>query len=412
MKIFRDSSPLPSEFPAARGTEKCSRRPRLLFYVNVDWYFWSHRSHLAHAAQAAGFDVFVATRPGPKQRQIEAAGFHLLPVNTPRGMLNPRTDAAVLRQLTDLFRTHAPDIVHNVTVRNSLLGTWAARRADVPQIVNAFAGLGYLFTGSGLRTRIARHAISQVMRTTFNRDNIHVILQNAEDFEDLVRARMIRPKQGCLIRGAGVCPHTFRPVKAANDRPIVLLAARMLYSKGIAHFVETARRFRTAGNNARFILVGRTDPDNPDHIPLQQLQEWQESGAIEWWGSRDDMPAVIGQADIVCLPTWYGEGLPKVLLEAAACGRPIVTTDIRGCHDICRHEVNGLLIPPENPAALAAAITRLLTDDEFRRKAGEAGRQIVLNEFAQTHVAARTMDLYRSLLPAQLSLRADSRRAA
>jgi glycosyltransferase involved in cell wall biosynthesis len=373
-------------------------RPRILFLVSEDWYFWSHRAHVARAALAAGYEVLVATRVGRLGEQIEAAGFRLLPITVSRGAGNPFRELSTLWELVRLYRQYRPDIVHHVAVKNILLGTMAARLAGVPAVVNAFAGLGHLFTADGLKTRVLRGLLRTVLRWTLSGLKQRVIVQNAEDGDELVRARIARSEQVTLIRGAGVCGKTFVPQSSTSGPPVVLLAARMLWSKGLGQFVESARELRARGHNARFVLAGRVDEANPNHVPRAQLVKWRQDGEIEWWDHCDDMPQVLASASIVTLPTFYGEGLPRVLLEAAACAKPLVTTDIRGCHDICRDGVNGILVPPKNVAALTSAVESLLVDPDRRRQMGDAGRRLVLREFEDNEVVHQTLAIYESLL--------------
>jgi glycosyltransferase involved in cell wall biosynthesis len=201
-----------------------------------------------------------------------------------------------------------------------------------------------------------------------------------------------------LIRGAGVCTTTFAPQAVSAGPPVVLLAARMLWSKGVGQFVEAARRLRTRGHDARFVLTGRVDEANPNHVPRSQLLQWRDGRDVEWWDHRDDMPSVLASASIVCLPTFYGEGLPRVLLEAAACAKPIVTTDMRGCHDICRDGVNGFLIPPRDVDALTESLENLLVNPALRQQMGDAGRAMVLREFSDDQVVHQTLGIYQALL--------------
>ncbi|MEK6257012.1 MAG: glycosyltransferase family 4 protein [Planctomycetota bacterium] len=373
-------------------------QPRILFLVSEDWYFWSHRAHVARAAQAAGYEVLVATRVSSCGERIEAAGFRLLPITVSRGAGNPFRELGTLRELVRLYRQHKPDIVHHVAVKNIFLGTLAARLARVPAVVNAFAGLGHLFTADGLKTRVMRGVLRTILRWTLNVPRMRVIVQNAEDGDELVQARIVRPEQVLLIRGAGVCTTAFAPQAPAAGPPVVLLAARMLWSKGVGQFVEAARRLRARGHNARFVLTGRVDEANPNHVPRAQLLQWRQENDVEWWDHQDDMPQVLATASIVCLPTFYGEGLPRVLLEAAACAKPLVTTDMRGCHDICRDGVNGFLIPPRDVDALTGSLEKLLVNPDLQRQLGDAGRAMVLREFSDDQVVNQTLGIYQSLL--------------
>ena len=387
-------------------------QPRILFLISEDWYFWSHRAHVARAAQAAGYEVLVATRVSSFGERIEAAGFRLLPITVSRGAGNPFRELGTLRELVRLYRQHQPDIVHHVAVKNIFLGTLAARLARVPSVVNAFAGFGHLFTANGMKTRVMRGLLRTILRVTLNVPHMRVIVQNVEDGDELVHARIVQPEQVLLIRGAGVCTTTFKPQVPSADPPVVLLAARMLWSKGVGQFVEAARRLRSRGHNARFVLAGRVDEANPNHVPRAQLIKWRQEHDVEWLDHQDDMPQVLAAANIVCLPTFYGEGLPRVLLEAAACAKPLVTTDMRGCHDICRDGVNGFLIPPRDVGALAESLEKLLVNPALQRQMGDAGRAIVLRDFSDEQVVSQTLGIYQSLLSDDKEANLPHRRAA
>ncbi|HEU5408884.1 MAG TPA: glycosyltransferase family 4 protein, partial [Nitrospira sp.] len=208
---------------------------------------------------------------------------------------------------------------------------------------------------------------------------------------------VVRESQTRVIPGTGVDTDRFRPMSDERGEPIILLPCRMLWDKGVGEFLESARLVRRQKPGVRFVLVGRCDEDNPASIQSKQLHQWQEEGVIEWWGHRSDMPAILGNAAVVVLPS-YREGLPVSLLEAGACGKPIIATDVPGCREVVRHRVNGLLIPPKNAVALADAIVLLLEQPELRHELGRRGREIVVKEFSSTIVIRQTLALYDELL--------------
>lgn len=385
-------------------------RPRLLFLVSEDWYFVSHRAHLAAAAQAEGFEVLVACRVGRHGQCIEAAGHRLLPITVPRGGSAPWRDMQSVRRLVALYREHQPDIVHHVALKNMLLGTLAANFARVPAVVNALTGFGHLSDVGGVKGKLGRRVVQGLFRCLRSTIPSRLIVQNAEDRDEMIATGAALPHQVALIRGAGVCTATFQPGPIPAGPPIVMLAARMLWSKGIGEFVAAAQSLKAGGCQARFVLVGRVDAENPLHIPRAQLVQWCDQGAIEWWDQSDKMPEILTQATMVCLPS-YAEGLPKVLLEAAACGKPLVATDVRGCREVCREGVSGLLVPAKESAPLAAAISQLLANSEQRQRMGVASRQIAVEEFASAYIARQTLDVYRDVL-ATVASRKSLRRAA
>lgn len=368
---------------------------KLLFLIAEDWYFWSHRLPIAQAAKADGYEVIIATRENEHGRLIEREGFRLIPVSMRRKGRNIFHEVSSIIELIRVYREEKPDIVHHVAMKPVLYGTIAARLAGVPFVVNALAGLGHIFTANGLKTRLIRLVVRASLRFVFNCPHSAVILQNYEDMEKLERECNLRKEMLALIRGSGVDLDRYYPLpKSNNNAPVVLLPSRMLWEKGVSEFLEAAKILRDQGVQARFVLVGRIDPDSPSAITAGQLEQWNESGTIEWWGFSDNMPSVFAQADIVCLPTFYGEGIPKVLIEAAACGCPIVATDIPGCREVVKDGDNGLLVPVKNAGKLAEALRKLIQDGSVRKAMGERGRVIAVNQFSVERVVEQTLGVY------------------
>ncbi|MCX6564923.1 MAG: glycosyltransferase family 4 protein [Candidatus Aminicenantes bacterium] len=372
-------------------------RPKILYFITEDWYFISHRLPLALAAQAAGYDVTVVTHVGEHSEAILRAGIRLIPFNISRRSINLLSELATIVRLALLYQEEKPDIVHHVAMKPVLYGTLAARIAGVPNVVNALAGMGYIFTSDKPMARLLRPAISKAFRILLSSSRSFLILQNQEDCAMFIRERFIKEEKIFLIRGSGVDTDAFSPMAEPSGIPVVMLASRMLWDKGIKEFVGAARRLKIRGVKARFILVGDSDSHNFSAIPKKQLTAWHTEGVIEWWGRRDDMSAVLAQAHIVCLPT-YREGLPKVLLEAASSGRPIVTTDSSGCRDVVRNGENGLLVPVRSTVELADAIQKLIESPELRQKMGARGREIAMNEFTVAKTVVETMKAYGKLL--------------
>lgn len=366
--------------------------PRLLFVVTEDWYFVSHRLPLAVAAQAAGFDVAVATREGQQAYVIRNAGIRLIPIALSRRGGNPLREVMALWRL---YRREQPDLVHHVALKPVMFGALAAWLARMPTQVNAVAGLGWLFTSTNGMVRLVRPVLRGMLARLLNRPHSLTIVQNPEDWALLERSGVPAARLR-LIRGAGVDIQVFYPVTPPPGPVCIVLASRMLWDKGVGEFVEAARRLTEAGVKARFVLVGEPDPANPASVPESTLRNWHGQHGVEWWGRRDDMPAVLQAAHIACLPS-YREGLPKSLLEAAACGLPIVTTDSPGCREVVQDGVNGLLVPVRNAAALAAALEKLIGDTALRRRMGEQSRLLAETEFGLENVIAQTLAVYREV---------------
>ncbi|MDD2767543.1 MAG: glycosyltransferase family 4 protein [Methylococcus sp.] len=373
------------------------QKPHLLFLVTEDWYFCSHRLPLAVAAKQAGFEVSVATRVTDHGQAIEAAGLRLIPLRLSRRSTHPLREARLIADLVRLYRRERPDIVHQVAMKPVIYGSLAAHLTGVRAVINALAGLGFLFTSDKASARLLRPLAETAFRLLLNRPNCRTILQNPDDMGLLTRDQVLEPDHIRLIRGSGVDLAKFAPTPEPAGPPLIVLPARMLWDKGVGEFVAAARQLRTEGSEAHFILAGHSDSENPSAIPEPQLRDWEHEGCIEWWGHRDDMAQVFRDCHIVCLPS-YREGLPKALLEAAASGRPIVATDVPGCREVVRQGDNGLLAPRGDASALAAALRKLIGDAALRRSYGARSRAMAEAEFSLDAVIGQTLNLYREML--------------
>jgi glycosyltransferase involved in cell wall biosynthesis len=400
---------LPGDDGVLRPTVQAQNKPApvLLFVVNVAWFFCLHRLHLARAAQAAGYEVHVATAPDTEAdvAQIIAAGLHYHRIGLTRGTANAVGELRLTYSLYRLYRRIRPTIVHHVTIKPILCGTLAARLARVPAIVNAIPGLGFVFVASGPWASLRRRAVTTAYRRLFARRSLRVIFENADDLALFERRRITRAGQGELIRGAGVDLDKFRPRPKSDGPLLIVLAARMIWIKGVAEFCEAARLVLAAGLDARFVLVGRADVESRAGVPESWLRAQQQASGVEWLGHKDDMASVYAAAHVICLPS-YGEGVPTVLLEAAACGCAIIATDVPGCREVVLHNTTGLLVPPRDPQALAAALSELIADRSLRDRLAAAALAKVHAEFSVQLVQRSTLELYSELLneePAQSS---------
>ena len=376
---------------------------RLLFVVNIPRFFLSHRLPLALAAKEAGYDVHVATSDGDAENlaRIREAGLSLHPIPLVQHGRRPTDELRTFVALVRLYRRLRPDILHHVTIKPLLYGGIAARLAGRRAVIAAMSGLGRAFRDDAGRTRRPGLAFRTALRLALPRSTTHLLFQNEDDlgvFRDLGLADSDR---ATLVRGSGVDLQRFlhTPEHPPTDAgPVVLYAGRLMWQKGLGTFVEVAGRLTGV---ARFHVAGYSESGSPDAVPVEQLESWAEEGRIVWLGARDDMPEVLAAANIVALPTVYGEGVPKTLIEAAACGRAIVTSDAPGCRDICRDGVNGLLIEPGDADALERAIRRLVEEPELRQRMGAAGRRIAEDGFSVGRVVAETLALYERVLPSR-----------
>ncbi|MBF0285112.1 MAG: glycosyltransferase family 4 protein [Magnetococcales bacterium] len=379
--------------------------PTLLFLITEDYYFCSHRLPIARAAREAGFRVVVAAREQRHGETIRQEGFDFHPLRAlQRGFASPGGEAAALRELIGLYRRVRPDLVHHVAMKPVLYGSLAASLTGVPRVVNALAGMGYLFTASTLKARLLRPPVRLAFRLLLGRPGRRVIVQNPDDLRLFVDNVGLPPERMALIRGSGVdaarfTPSPEPPTEATPDGPRItaLFVGRMLWDKGVGEIVEAARRLRERRVPVRLRLAGTPDPINPQSIPEATLRQWHDEGLVEWIGHHDDVAPLWRQAHVALLPS-YREGLPKSLLEAAACGRPLLSTDTTGCREIARHDKTGLLVPVGDGLALADALERLAKDGELRRRLGANARHAVERAFAQEIVVNQTLELYRELL--------------
>jgi glycosyltransferase involved in cell wall biosynthesis len=377
---------------------------KIILFANTEWYLYNFRLSLAQALRSEGHEVVLVSPPGKYSRRLEEAGFRWIsfPFST-RGT-NPLAELATIWRLRNLYRTEKPDVVHHFTIKCVLYGSLAAQAAGIRRVINAITGLGFVFIGHGGREGGLRWLVKGFYRIALR--NTQVVFQNEDDQALFFDLGLVKANQVCLIPGSGVDTSRFvvEPVSelpgvpAPPTRPespaLVVLPARMLWDKGVREFIEAAKILKEQGVSARFALVGDTDPQYPACVPEQQLNEWQSSGIVEWWGWQEDMLAVYHRAQIVCLPS-YREGLPRTLAEAAACGRALVAADVPGCRSIVRQGVNGLLVPVRDGKALAEALRTLILDPRLRMEMGRCGREIVLKEYSTERVLADTLKLYQ-----------------
>ena len=373
--------------------------PRLLFVVSDDGAFRSHRMPVARAARDAGFAVAVACPLTTHGEAIRAEGIRVLPVPMKRARASPLADFYTLAALWRLYRAERPDIVHLVAMKPVLYGALAARLAGVPVSVGALTGLGYVFSSGDIRARLLRPLLRRALGWALNGGRSTCVVQNPDDAA-FVAGLGVDLRRIAVIPGSGVDTTRFAPSPEPAAPIRAAMVSRLLWDKGVGEFVEAARLARARNPELRFTLIGAPDEGNPAAVPVAQLEAWQAEGIIEWQGRRADIPAVWRDSHIAVLPS-YREGLPMALLEAASCGRPIVAADVPGSREIARDGESALLVPPRDPAALAAAILRLADDPALRARLGAGGRRLIEQEFSEERIAAATLALWRRLLASE-----------
>ncbi len=369
----------------------------LLYNVNIPRFFVTHRLPLALAARDAGYDVHVTTSSydGENVQRIIDSGLPYHPLPLAQHSTNPLTEARALFAMIALYRQLQPDLVHHVSIKPVLYGGIAARLTGVRAVVGAMSGLGYVFIDESAKAHLIRQMVKPLYKWVFAPDHTHMIFQNPDDQRQFTAMGLVPAHKTTLIRGSGVDMDVFAPTSEPAGMPTVLFAGRLMWRKGVGTFADVARALH---HKARFVIAGYAEATSPDTVPAAQLQAWQDEGILTWLGKRDDMPQVFAQSNIVVLPSTYGEGVPKVLIEAAACARPIVTTDTAGCREITHHDANGLLVPPHDTQALIDALDSLLDDPDRRQRMGQRGREIATRDFALAHVTTATLRLYADLL--------------
>lgn len=369
----------------------------LMFVVNVDWFFLSHRLPIALEAQRQGYQVHIATGLTDKLDELQRHGLVVHPLSLDRSSTGLGNAWRTMVELWKLFRALRPDIVHLVTIKPVLLGGLMARLAGVPAVVAAVSGLGFVFMAHGAKAVVRRWLVGGLYRVALGHHNLKVIFQNPDDRASLATLAHLPDNKVEMIRGSGVDLTQYSHTPLPLGVPVVLLAARLLADKGVREFVQAARLLKQQGVSARFCLVGSVDPANPASLADAELTQWENDRVVELWGQRLDMLAVLSSAHLVVLPS-YREGLPKVLLEAAACGRAVVTTDVPGCRDAIEPGVTGVLVPVRNAAALADALKGLINDPARCQAMGNAGRALAERAFDVRQVVAAHLRIYQELI--------------
>ncbi len=368
---------------------------KAVLFANTDWYLYNFRIEYAKFLRSQGWDVVLMSPDGEYVEKIEALGFRHIDMEFSRKGMNPAAESDAIRRIREVYEAEQPDLVHHFTIKCMIYGSIAARQVGVKSIVNSVTGLGFVFLSDKPHVKLVRGVVKHLYKKAFK--GTQVIFENPDDRALFLEMGLVGEDNSHVILGTGIDTDAFVPVRPPDSVPLTILPARMLWDKGIGEFVDAAAAIRREGINARFALIGKMDEGNPACIEYETLTRWQKEGNVEWWGWQDDIYTSISLADIVCLPS-YREGLPKILLEAAACGRPIVTTDVPGCRETVINGVNGLLVEVKSVESLKNALVRLINDRDLRVKMGEASRELAVSRFSNAIVNAETYKIYRAAL--------------
>lgn len=373
---------------------------KILILVNTLSFLISHRIDVIKAAQDNGYKVVIAYGElgNTTTSILSKYGVDYLQVPLKRRTINPFKEIWSFFSICKIFYKHKPDIVHLITIKAYLYGGIAARIMGVPGVISAIAGLGIFFNKNNWWNFLFQKIFFLIFYFAFNHPNQKVIVQNLEDKKTLIKFISLNSKKILLFRGSGVKLSKFTNLKEKNDVITISCASRLLYEKGIFDFVSAAKIIKKKNINAKFLLAGDLDPDNPTSLNNQDLQNIIEEKVVEVLGYQKDIPALYARSHIICLPSFYGEGLPKALIEAAAASRAVVTTDIPGCRDAIILNKTGLLVPAKDPQKLADALQWLIENPKERYEMGKAGRKFAEKEFPIEKIVQNHMNIYNEIL--------------
>ncbi len=370
-------------------------KKKILFIANVDWFYLSHRLNIGLEAIKEDYEVHLAAKFTGCEQRLLSLGFILHPIVIDRGSNLVKTTKSFF-QIFFLINKIKPDIVHAITIKPIIFGGLAAKFFSNVAFVASVSGLGYLFSSSDLKALFIKFFAKLFYRLVFSKQKIKVIFQNKEDLNKISEICNLNSKKIALIKGSGVDLGVYKPIKKKLDSNIILFASRLLKSKGLIEFVKSAKEMKS--KNLIFFVAGMLDKENPDCISKEQINKWERSGIIKYCGYIENMRDLICESKIVVLPSYYGEGLPKILIEAAACGKPIITTDHQGCRDAIIPNKTGFLIPIRDSKALTLALNKLLASSRLCEKMGVAGREFAIKNFNIKSVNDKHLKIYYDLI--------------
>jgi glycosyltransferase involved in cell wall biosynthesis len=370
---------------------------KLLFIVNVDWFFISHRLPIALAAIKNGYEVHIACGITDRQRELELLGIIVHPVSLTRSGTSLLKEIKAIKEMNTVVKKVLPDVVHLVTIKGAVYGGLVTRFKGIKTRVASISGLGFVFIDESLKARVIRFLVTKLYRLALNSSNTKVIFQNENDKNIFIHNNIIKAKQSLIVRGSGVDLKMYNYLPEPSGEKVIMFLARLLKDKGLIEFCDAAIELKKSGFTGKFVLVGDIDLENPNSITQSELNSYISSGAVEHWGFSSNVSETISKSHIMLLPS-YREGLPKSLIEAAACGRVVITTDVPGCRDAITPNVTGVLIPIKSTAAIVSAVLDLCDKEEKRKAMGKCGRELAESHFDISDVITTHLNLYKGTL--------------
>ena len=381
---------------------------KVLLVANWDWVLFNFRFALAKTLKREGYDVVLVCPEGSYIERMKSEGFRWVDWSLQRRSLNPVNELKSISTLANIYREEAPDLIHHDTIKPNFYGSmavrlnrWRASNALNPRVINTFMGLGYLFSNHPKAT-LLRRSLLPVIRFALDQPGLFTIFSNQRDRQTFISQNLLSEDKTQVLVSECVNISAFRPSldeASTTDRPLrVLMAARLLWDKGVQEFVDASRILQARGHKVEFLLAGLPDKENPQWVPEENLRAWESEGLIQWLGHRSDMPELLQQVDISILPTHYNEGLPRFLVESASAGLPLIATDIPACKRIVRDDINGIIIPTQDPASLAGAVERLLLSKSLRQEMSAASRKIAVEEFDENQILRQWQGMYDKLV--------------
>ncbi len=372
---------------------------KIMLLVSVDWFALSHFKPLISVLVKAARDVVVVTQETGRSAEIEALGARVVDIDYRRASMNPRQEATTVRRLVQILKAEKPDVLHMVAMKPIVLGCLASRFSRVPSVVVHMTGLGHLAISTTLKTRFTRGAAFRIISGAMRSAKSWLLVENPDDLAFMEDNGVCPGARVTILGGAGIDPSAFPAIpQPSHDQLVVACVGRMIHSKGLDVLVEAYDLLNEGGVPVEIELYGKLDAGNPEALLKSEIDAWIKRPGVNWFGHVDDVHAVWRDADIAVLSARTREGMPRAVLEAAACARPLIVSEVPGCRHFVRDGVEGLIVPPEDAEALANAISRLAGDKALRARMGAAARQRVLDGFTERHVVDALSAVYHKVL--------------